>query len=138
MRCEGAAIALLLACGNGEHEAPVEPGAFRFRFTLAPTNAPEEMSSPGVQIKYAFRRHGNCDGSNAIGEGFTPHKGGKATLESLGNQTVSILLADVDAVTIGMVVRSEHGKVISSGCARAKLDIDRITPIEIPLARPGS
>jgi hypothetical protein len=139
-----AALVLLLSCGNRDREAPAErntataPSAFRFRFALAPTNAPQEMFSPGVEIEYAFRRHGNCDQSNATGEAFVPHKGGEAALESLGNHTVSILLADVDAVTIGMVVRGDQGNLIASGCVHAKLAAAQITPVEIPLTRSGS
>jgi hypothetical protein len=70
------------------------------------------------------------------GDPFTPHKGGTAKLESLGDQTVTILLADVPSVTVGIVVKDVKGTFVASACSQATLDATKITPIELALQYP--
>ncbi len=129
-------VAAIFLASCGSRDAPIR--SFDYRFALAPTNAREGTFGPGTDIEYAFHRGGRCTPTGPNGDPFVPHKGGKAALESLGNQTVTIFLADVEAVTVGIVVRGERGTLVASGCAQATLDAASIVPIEIPLQYPDA
>ncbi len=135
MRTSLFALVLLVACGDPDLDVPAASAPFQF--TLVPTNAPAAMLSRGVDLEYEFRGHGMCKHGHATGGRFMPREGGKAKVEALGNQSASIMLADIEDITVALAVRGAGGILIASGCARASLHAGNITVIELPLVAAG-